>query len=117
MEKCLFCRIVSGEIPAKIEYRDELVTAFADINPLAPVHLLIIPNRHIASMNDTDEKDESLLGRMLLTARRLAAEKKIASGGYKLLIRTGADGGQEVPHIHLHLIGGAPLREEIKPRE
>lgn len=110
---CIFCKIIRGEVETKKVYEDELVLAFNDVNPLAPVHLLIIPKKHIESVNDLD--DELLAGRMLVVAKELAKKKGIDQDGYKLLMRVGDDGGQEVPHIHLHLIGGAPLAERIKP--
>jgi len=117
MKECIFCKIVKKEIPAKIVYEDEWVMAFPDINPLAPVHFLIIPKKHLSSVNDlTDSlEDEKIAGRLILAARKLAEEKGIAEKGYKLLIRTGPYGGQEVPHIHLHLLGGARLGENIRP--
>jgi histidine triad (HIT) family protein len=117
MEECIFCKIVQKKIPAEILYEDDLVIAFPDINPIAPVHILIIPKKHIASVNDlTDQpKDEKIAGRLILVARQLAAKKKIDQKGYKLLMRTGVHGGQEVPHIHLHLLGGVKLSENIKP--
>lgn len=117
MSDCIFCKIARKEIQVKILYDDELVVAFSDISPLAPVHILVIPKEHIQSaahLTD-DEKGEKIAGRLILTAKKLAAEKGIAEDGYKLLFRTGSHGGQEVPHIHLHLIGGAPLSEDIHP--
>ena len=114
MSDCIFCKIVRGEIKVDFLYESDSVVAFKDIKPLAPVHYLIIPKEHIPSMNETSEQHQTLLGEMLLCARKLAKEAKIAEAGYKLLIRTGRDGGQEIPHIHLHLIGGARLTEGIK---
>lgn len=100
---------------ADIIYEDDLVVAFPDINPIVPVHILIIPKEHIESINDLTEgeKSEKIAGRMILVARKLAKEKGIDKGGYKLLVRTGRHGGQEVSHIHLHLLGGARMREGI----
>ncbi len=115
MKDCIFCKIVKKEIPADIVYASDRIIAFPDINPVAPVHILVIPTRHIASMNDLSSDDYDLIGEMVAVAVELAKKKKIAENGYKLLIRTGADGGQEVSHIHLHLIGGAPLYEDIHP--
>ena len=89
--------------------------AFNDIHPIAPVHVLIIPKKHIMSINDLTKEDALLLGNMIIVAKDIAKEFKIAEGGYKLLFRTGKHGGQEVDHIHLHLIGGAALHEEIRP--
>lgn len=115
MKTCLFCKIVQGKIPTEILYEDSSVVAFADIHPLAPVHILVIPKEHIASVNDVTDAQGTVMGALIIAAKKLAQEKGIAEDGYKLLIRTGADGGQEVPHIHLHLIGGAPLTEDIHP--
>lgn len=112
---CIFCKIVEKKIDAKIVFEDKELIAFKDIYPLAPVHILIIPKRHIASMNDVEVGDAKLLGNMIITAQKLAKEMKISEGGYKLLFRTGKNGGQEVDHIHLHLIGGAALHEDIRP--
>ncbi len=112
---CVFCKIVKGEIKTPLLYESDKVVAFEDIKPLAPVHILIIPRRHIPSMNEISAEDRELLGEMLQAGVKLARKRGIAENGYKLLIRTGADGGQEVPHIHLHLIGGAPLSEDIHP--
>lgn len=105
----LFSKIISGELPGDIVYQDELVTAFRDINPAAPVHILIVPNKLVATANDLAADDELLAGRMLLTAKRLAAEEGIAEDGYRLIINCNRHGGQEVYHLHLHLIGGRPL--------
>ncbi len=102
----IFSEIVSGKVPADIVYQDDRVTGFRDINPVAPVHILIVPNREIATVNDLVEEDESLAGHMLLVAKRLAEEEGIAESGYRLLINCNRDGGQEVYHLHLHLMGG-----------
>ncbi|KKS26224.1 MAG: Histidine triad (HIT) protein [Parcubacteria group bacterium GW2011_GWC2_42_6] len=114
MADCIFCKIIDKEIPAEILYEDDAVMAFPDIQPVAPVHILIVPKRHIETVNDLSDNDGLLVGRLIITAKKLAEAKGIASSGYKLLFRTGPDGGQEVPHIHLHLIGGAKLSENIK---
>ncbi len=111
---CIFCKIISGESPAKILYRDHLVTAFRDIHPITSTHILIISNRHIASVNDLSEEDESLVGHMVLVAKQLAEAEKIAEDGYRLIINTGAHGGQSVFHLHLHLIGGKLARFAIE---
>lgn len=115
MTECVFCKIAHGDIPKEFLYEDDDVVAFSDINPLAPVHVLVIPRRHISSVNDFVQTDALLVGKLVLAARAVAQEKKIAEDGYKLLFRTGRHGGQEVPHVHLHLIGGAPLAEGIHP--
>ena len=115
MDECIFCKIVKKEIPEKIVYEDDSVLAFDDIQPLAPVHVLVIPKKHIASVSDFTQNDQILAGAMILVAKNVAKDRGIAEKGYKLLFRVGEHGGQEVPHIHLHLIGGARLSEGIKP--
>ncbi|EKD58736.1 MAG: HIT family protein [uncultured bacterium] len=114
---CIFCKIIDKKIDAKVIFEDKEIIAFKDIHPIAPVHVLIIPKKHIASINDIEKGDAALLGKMIITARDIARELEISEGGYKLLFRTGKNGGQEVDHIHLHLIGGAALHEEIRPLE
>jgi histidine triad (HIT) family protein len=105
----LFEKIIAGEIPATVVYRDERVIAFLDIRPAAPVHILIVPHKVIPTANDIADEDESLIGHMVIVARDLAREKGIAENGYRLIINCNAHGGQEVYHLHLHLIGGRPL--------
>ncbi len=116
MDNCLFCKIADKKIPSSIVYEDEDLMAFKDINPAAPVHLLIIPKLHIACLSDAQPEHTGLLGKMLALAPRLAQEHGCAavqeadgsySGGYKTLINSGPDGGQEVYHLHMHVIGGA----------
>lgn len=102
----IFSQIISGDIPATIVYQDDLVTAFRDIQPAAPVHILIVPNKEIATVNDLADEDEQVAGRLLLAARRIAAQEGIAESGYRLIINCNRDGGQEVYHLHLHLLGG-----------
>lgn len=111
----VFTKIISREIPADILYEDDDILAFKDIHPLAPVHVLIIPKREIPTINDLQDDDALLVGRMILVARNIARDLNISEKGYKLLFRTGRDGGQEIPHIHLHLIGGVRLSENIRP--
>ncbi len=111
----VFTKIINKEISADILYEDDDVLAFRDIRPLAPVHILIIPKREIPSINDLDPADAPLVGKMVLVARDVARRLNISEKGYKLLFRVGRDGGQEIPHIHLHLIGGARLHEDIRP--
>ncbi len=106
---CVFCRIVAGEIPADILYQDEEVIAFGDINPVAPTHLLIIPKKHIPSLAHLSETGSSLIGTMVSTANQLAKREGIAESGYRLVINCGEQGGQGVPHLHMHLIGGRQL--------
>ena len=105
----LFLRIVRGELPADIVYRDELVTAFRDIDPQAPVHVLIVPNHPIASAADVAPDDAAALARLFLAARTIAEQEGVADGGYRLIVNCRGDGGQEVDQLHLHLLGGEPL--------
>ena len=106
MEDCIFCRIATGQIPTNFLYEDNEIAAFRDINPRAPVHILIIPKKHLTSLAQVEKEDTELLGRMCLTARRLAEENKIAQSGYRLISNCGKDSGQEVAHLHFHLLGG-----------
>ncbi|MCL2496090.1 MAG: histidine triad nucleotide-binding protein [Clostridiales bacterium] len=106
MENCIFCRIAAGQIPANFLYEDEDIAAFRDINPRAPVHVLIIPKKHIASLAEIEEADTALLGRICLVARQLAENEGIAASGYRLISNCGTDSGQEVAHLHFHLLGG-----------
>ena len=115
MENCIFCKIVDKVVPAQIVSETNAVLAFHDVHPIAPVHILIIPKGHIESMNDITDDHADVIAEIFFTAKKIAAEKGIAYDGYKLLIRTGVHGGQEVPHIHLHLIGGTQLSEDIHP--
>lgn len=105
----IFSKIIAGEIPGDIVYRDELVTAFRDINPQAPTHILIVPNKEIATVNDVTEADELAMGRLVLAARKIAAQEGIAENGYRLIVNCGNHGHQEVFHVHMHLVGGRPL--------
>lgn len=106
VSSCPFCRIISGDISADILHRDQSLVCFKDSRPVTPVHILIVPQEHIVSMNETEPAHCELLGHMLLTARRLAAEAGLDHTGYRLVINTGPDAGQSVFHLHLHLIGG-----------
>lgn len=112
---CVFCKIARKEITADIVYEDDDIIAFRDMHPIAPVHILLIPKKHIASVADITEQDALLMGKMIYTAKKIAEDLKISEKGYKLLFRVGEHGGQEVGHIHLHLIGGARLSEDIRP--
>lgn len=111
----VFDKIIRREIPADIVFENDAILAFHDIHPLAPVHVLIIPKKRIASIDDLEATDGPLIGEMVLVARNIARDLNISEKGYKLLFRVGRDGGQEIPHIHLHLIGGARLTEGIRP--
>lgn len=105
----IFSKIIAGEIPGDIVYQDDLVTAFRDINPQAPTHILIVPNKEIPTVNDLTEADEQVAGRLFLAARQIAAQEGIAEDGYRLIINCGRNGHQEVMHMHMHLVGGRPL--------
>ena len=105
----LFEKIVAGEIPATIVHQDDRVTAFRDISPQAPVHVLIVPNKPIPTANDVTEADEAALGHMFIVARDVAKREGIAENGFRLIINCNAHGGQVVYHLHMHLVGGAPL--------
>lgn len=106
---CLFCRIASGEIPASTVYEDDEVLAFGDINPQAPLHVLVIPRRHIATLNDLHESDQALVGQLVRRAAAIAAEKGFAQRGYRTVFNCNAEAGQTVFHIHLHLLAGRTL--------
>lgn len=106
---CLFCRIVAREVPAEIILEEEDLLCFKDIQPQAPVHLLIIPKKHIATLNETEDEDQKLLGKMILTAKALAKKLNIAEKGYRLVFNINSGGGQAVYHIHLHILGGRQM--------
>jgi histidine triad (HIT) family protein len=105
----LFAKIARRELPAEIVYQDELVTAFRDIHPVAPIHVLIVPNKVIPTLNEATEEDTALLGKLLLAARKLAEQLGIAEGGYRLVLNCNPDGGQSVYHLHVHLLGGRKM--------
>ena len=106
---CIFCQIIDGKVPGEIIYQDGEVAAFRDINPQAPLHLLIIPKRHITSLTDLSDEETPLAGQMVKVANQLAKREGVAESGYRLVINSGAEGGQLVPHLHLHLLGGRQL--------
>jgi len=106
---CLFCRIIAKQIPADILYENEKVLAFKDINPQAPVHILIIPKKHISRISDLEESDKDIISELIFIAKKLAEEKGIAESGYRLVLNNNKDAGQAVFHIHLHLLGGRKL--------
>jgi histidine triad (HIT) family protein len=112
-ERCIFCRIVAGEVPGDIVYQDEDFLAFRDISPQAPTHLLIIPKTHIISLAQLAEEQQELSGRFVILAKKLAEKEGIADRGYRLVINCGPEGGQLVPHLHLHLIGGRKLGDGL----
>lgn len=108
-EETIFSKIIRKEIPADVVYQDDLVTAFRDINPRAPSHILIIPNKLIPTTNDVKAEDELVMGRLFTVAKKIAIEEGIAEDGYRLIVNCNPHGGQEVYHIHMHLVGGRPL--------
>ena len=110
---CIFCKIAAGEIPSDFVYKDEEILAFRDINPVAPTHILIIPGRHIASLPDLQGDDFGMVGRMVKVANDLTKKEGIAEKGYRLVINSGKDGTQLVPHLHMHLLGGRQLSGRI----
>jgi histidine triad (HIT) family protein len=109
-DSCIFCKIVSNEAKATVVYRDEQVTAFRDFRPVAPTHILIVPNKHIESVGTLETEDEPLMGHLFTVARKLAHDEGIASGGFRLITNSGTNGGQTVFHLHVHLIGGQRMR-------
>ncbi len=109
MTDCLFCKIVEGDIPADIVYQDDHVVSFRDISPQAPVHILTIPKKHITSLNELEDDDQSLIGYLALTSKRLAAEEGIDESGFRIIMNCNQEGGQTVYHIHMHLLGGRQL--------
>lgn len=114
---CVFCKIANKEIKAEILFEDADIMAFKDTHPLAPTHVLVIPRKHIAGINDlgNSEEDVRLAGKMIIIAKKIAENAGIGKKGYKLLFRVGRDGGQEISHIHLHLLGGVRLSDNIRP--
>jgi histidine triad (HIT) family protein len=109
MADCLFCKIVAGDIPAKIVHADDEAIAFRDIDPKAPTHVIVIPRQHIATVNDLKEEHERVVGRLFTIARQVARDEGLADDGYRLVMNCGAGAGQSVFHIHLHLLGGRRL--------
>lgn len=110
--ECVFCKIVARQAQSDVLYQDDSVTAFRDLRPQAPTHILIVPNEHVVSMQRLCDSRNSLLASMVATAQRLAEAEGIAEGGYRLVINTGRDAGQVIDHMHLHLLGGKPMRME-----
>ncbi len=115
-QETIFSKIIRKEIPADIVYQDELVTAFRDINPQAPTHILIVPNKVIPTVNDVTAEDELALGRLFTVAKRIAEQEGIAESGYRLLVNCNRDAGQEVYHLHMHIFGGRPLGPMLQKR-
>ncbi len=110
LPECIFCRIIAQQSPARIEYQDEQAVAFHDIHPQAPVHILVVPRKHIARLQDMEAEDECLIGHLLYVAKRLAEKQNLAQPGYRLVINNGRYGGQAIFHLHVHLLGGRPMR-------
>ena len=110
---CIFCKIINKEIPSKIVYEDDEVLAFEDIAPQAPVHIVIIPKKHIAKITEIEKEDEALIGKIYSVINKIAREKQIAEEGFRVIINCGENGGQEVKHIHFHLLGGKKLSGKI----
>jgi histidine triad (HIT) family protein len=106
---CLFCRIIAGEIPAKVVHQDDDLVAFEDINPQAPMHVLVVPRRHVATLNELSAGDDALVGRMIRRAAAIAASRGFADGGYRTVFNCNPDAGQPVFHVHLHVLGGRKL--------
>jgi histidine triad (HIT) family protein len=109
MSDCLFCKIVAGQIPAKVVHQDDDAVAFVDINPQAPTHILVVPRKHIPSLNDLGPEDDALLGRVLRVAAKLAAERGVAAEGWRAVVNTNAAAGQTVFHVHVHVLGGRQM--------
>lgn len=106
VQECIFCRIIAKEVPSDIIYEDDEVVAFRDINPQAPVHVLIVPRKHLPTLNDIAPEDQPLLGKLLLIARQLAHQLQVADDGYRLVLNVNRGAGQSIYHIHMHLLGG-----------
>ncbi len=113
MKDCLFCKISNKEIPSEIVYDDEVITVFKDINPVAPIHLLIIPNRHIISVQEMESGDEEILGKLFSAAKNAAEASGISDSGYRLIINNGPDANQEIFHLHMHLLGGGKMKHPM----
>ena len=113
MEDCLFCKIIKGEIPCNKVYEDEEIFAFHDINPAAPIHILVIPKKHITSLAYLKEEDEKIVGRIYTVINEIAQKNGFKEDGYRVIVNCGKNGGQEVMHLHFHLLAGKPLGEKI----
>jgi len=109
-EDCLFCKIIAGEVPSTIVHQDDDVVAFEDINPQAPTHVVIVPRQHIPTVNDLEDEDQELFGKLATAAKQIAGDRGIAEDGYRLVMNCNAGAGQSVWHIHMHLLGGRRLR-------
>ncbi|MFW5979794.1 MAG: histidine triad nucleotide-binding protein [Halanaerobiales bacterium] len=110
MNECLFCNITAGETDTELLYKDDKIAVFEDINPQAPVHLLLVPHKHLSSLRELNENHKELIGHIYLVANKLAEEKDIAESGYRIVSNCGKEGGQTVSHIHFHLLGGRQMQ-------
>ena len=110
MSSCIFCQIIAGKSPSQMLYQDEQASAFRDIHPVASTHILVVPNRHLDSVNDLSPEDETLVGHLFTVARQLARQEGVDQTGYRLIVNTGSHAGQVVSHLHMHLIGGQRMR-------
>ena len=113
MNDCLFCKIIKGDIPSDKVYEDEEILAFKDINPAAPIHILVIPKKHISSLIDIEPEDEMLIGKIYSVINKIAEQQGVKENGYRVIVNCGEDGGQEVMHLHFHLLAGRELGEKI----
>ena len=113
MEDCLFCKIVKGEVPSNKVYEDDEILAFHDINPATPIHILVIPKKHITTHNDLEKEDIELMGKIHMVINQIAEENGFKENGYRLIVNCGEDGGQEVKHLHFHILAGKKLGEKI----
>ena len=113
MENCIFCKIINKEIPSSIVYEDDKIIAFRDVNPLAPVHILVIPKKHIASLVELSEEDEALVGKIYTVINKIAKQEGIDKDGFRVVVNCGENGGQEVKHLHFHILGGKKLGIKI----
>ncbi len=113
MEDCIFCKIIKGEIPSSKVYEDDEILAFNDINPAAPIHILVIPKKHIASLADMEKEDEKIVGKIYGVINKIAEEQGFKQNGYRVIVNCGKDAGQEVMHLHFHILAGAKFGEKI----
>lgn len=113
MEDCIFCKIINREIPSQIVYEDEQILAFKDIEPEAPIHILVIPKKHIPSLVELEEADEALIGRIYTVINKIAKDQGVSQKGYRVRVNCGKDAGQTVPHLHFHLLAGKQMGEKV----
>ena len=113
MSDCIFCKIINKELPSTVVYEDEEILAFKDINPVTPVHILVIPKKHISNLNEVEPEDEATIGKIYTVIKQIARKEGIAEKGYRIIVNCGEDGGQEVGHLHFHILGGKKLGTKI----